>query len=149
MFDDHAKDDELGLGFLSMEEPVIKIEPLDDYPEPEEQQVRKSNSRGRPKGEKNNGKRKEGKKRSESNSERKIGHWSYNENKRYHWFLEIYNHHFINKHLRRTDKIFKTMEIFLGTREAEQCRSHHQKMEKKHKTFQEILLHLRTHFYGT
>lgn len=30
--------------------------------------------------------------------------------------------------MRRLDKIFKTMELFIETREAEQCRSHHQKM---------------------
>lgn len=41
------------------------------------------------------------------------------------------------------------MEIFLGSREAEQCRSHHQKMEKKHKSFQSILIHLRYQYYGT
>lgn len=41
------------------------------------------------------------------------------------------------------------MEIFLGTREAEQCRSHHQKMEKKYKTFEEILLNLRHQYFGT
>lgn len=45
--------------------------------------------------------------------------------------------------MRRMDKIFKTMSDFIGTREAEQCRSHHQKMEKKHHTFYRILAHLR------
>lgn len=39
------------------------------------------------------------------------------------------------------------MEIFLGTREAEQCRSHHQKMEKRHGNFRNILLHLRRYHY--
>lgn len=56
------------------------------------------------------------------------GRWSLDENKKYHWFLEINFPHFINRHMRRMDKIFKLMEIFLGTRQAEQCRSHHQKM---------------------
>lgn len=41
------------------------------------------------------------------------------------------------------------MEIFLGSREAEQCRSHHQKMEKKYQSYQSILLHLRNQYYGT
>lgn len=59
---------------------------------------------------------------------RKNGHWDFDENKKYHWFLEIYHNHFLNKHLRRVERIFKIMEIFLGTREAEQCRSHHQKI---------------------
>lgn len=56
------------------------------------------------------------------------GHWKIEENKRYHWFLEMHFNHFLNKHLRRMDKIFKSMEKFIATREAEQCRSHHQKM---------------------
>jgi hypothetical protein len=40
------------------------------------------------------------------------------------------------------------MEIFVGTREAEQCRSHHQKMEKKHGNFFAILKELRMQNYG-
>ena len=63
-----------------------------------------------------------------SNPNQKFGHWAVEENKRYHWFLEVHNHHFLNKHMRRMDKIFKSMAVFVGTREAEQCRSHHQKM---------------------
>ena len=63
--------------------------------------------------------------------------------------MELYNQHFIEKHLRRLDKIFKSMAIFIGTREAEQCRSHHQKMEKKYSTFYKIIENLRKHFYGT
>ena len=80
---------------------------------------------------------------------KKTGHWSFEENKKYHWFLELYNHHFVNKQMRRADRIFKTMEKFVGTREAEQCRSHHQKMEKKYKSFKQILVHLRKTHYGT
>ena len=56
------------------------------------------------------------------------GHWTHEQNKLYHWFLEIHNRHFILKYLRRTDKIFKSMANFIRTREAQQCRSHHQKM---------------------
>lgn len=41
------------------------------------------------------------------------------------------------------------MEVFIGSRQAEQCRSHHQKMEKKHGPFQLILLHLRTAHYSS
>jgi hypothetical protein len=59
----------------------------------------------------------------------------------------MYSKHFIHRHLRRTDKIFKTMADFIGTREAEQCRSHHQKMEKKHHTFYKIIKNLRNEFY--
>ncbi len=41
------------------------------------------------------------------------------------------------------------MAAFISTREAEQCRSHHQKMEKKYHTFYQILLKLRMDFYNT
>jgi predicted HAD superfamily hydrolase len=52
--------------------------------------------------------------------------------------------------MRRMDKIFKTMAIFIGTREAEQCRSHHQKMEKKYNgSIYSILLNLRRQHYHT
>ena len=51
--------------------------------------------------------------------------------------------------MRRLDKIFKTMSTFIGTREAEQCRSHHQKMEKKYNSFANILLYLRQSHYGS
>lgn len=43
------------------------------------------------------------------NSDRRVGHWVLTENKRYHWFLEIHHNHFMNKHLRRVDRIFKIM----------------------------------------
>jgi hypothetical protein len=46
------------------------------------------------------------------------------------------------------DKIFKTMADFLGSRAADQCRSHHQKMEKKYKTFYNIIFNLRIAHYG-
>ena len=79
----------------------------------------------------------------------KFGHWGLEENKKYHWFLELYNSHFMNKHMRRMDKIFKTMANFIGSREAEQCRSHHQKMEKKYHSFSKILINLRKQHYNT
>jgi hypothetical protein len=47
------------------------------------------------------------------------------------------------------DKIFKSMEIFIGTRQAEQCRSHHQKMEKKYAKFITIISNLRNLHYNT
>jgi hypothetical protein len=46
------------------------------------------------------------------------------------------------------DKIFKTMELFIGTRQAEQCRSHHQKMEKKYLNFITIMHNLRSQHYN-
>jgi hypothetical protein len=48
------------------------------------------------------------------------------------------------------DKIFKSMAAFVGSREAEQCRSHHQKMEKKFDhSICKILLHLREQHYAS
>jgi hypothetical protein len=41
------------------------------------------------------------------------------------------------------------MAVFVGSREAEQCRSHHQKMEKKHRNFRNILISLRNEHYGS
>lgn len=41
------------------------------------------------------------------------------------------------------------MSSFIGSREAEQCRSHHQKMEKKYKNFYQIIIKLRLEYYGT
>lgn len=40
------------------------------------------------------------------------------------------------------------MANFIGSREAEQCRSHHQKMEKKFHSFPNIILYLRKLHYG-
>lgn len=47
------------------------------------------------------------------------------------------------------DKIFKSMEMFVGTRQAEQCRSHHQKMEKKYLNFTTIISNLRKMHYNS
>ena len=80
---------------------------------------------------------------------RLMGHWNHTEKRRYHWFLEIYHVHFEHKHLRRMDKIFKSMADFIGSRAAEQCRSHHQKMEKKYKSFHNIIFNLRMNHYYT
>lgn len=46
------------------------------------------------------------------------GHWNLQQNKHYHWFLQLHSRHFVLKYLRRTDKIFKSMASFIGTREA-------------------------------
>ena len=41
------------------------------------------------------------------------------------------------------------MELFIGSRQAEQCRSHHQKMEKKYINFTNILAHFREEYLAT
>ena len=56
---------------------------------------------------------------------------------------------FIHKRLRRADKIFKSMATFIGTREAEQCRSHHQKIENKAESFFHNLQMLRVENYDS
>lgn len=72
--------------------------------------------KGRPKGEKNSKNHERKNKSSLGEENRRKGHWSFEENKRYHWFLEIYSNHFICKEMRRLDKIFKTMALFIGSR---------------------------------
>lgn len=42
-----------------------------------------------------------------------VGHWNTLEKKKYHWFLEMHHEHFENKHMRRMDKIFKSMSDFI------------------------------------
>ena len=96
----------------------------------------------------NDGRRGRGR-REESKAGVNRGHWSTEENKRYHWFLEIHHGHFVNRHMRRMDKIFKSMELFVATRQAEQCRSHHQKMEKKYHNFIAIIANLRNIHYSS
>ena len=63
---------------------------------------------------------------------RNVGHWTNQEKEFYYIFLKTFRENFVKKELRRTDKIFKEMAKFIKTRAADQCRSHHQKMEKKH-----------------
>ena len=41
------------------------------------------------------------------------------------------------------------MSSFILTRKAEQCRSHHQKMEKKYRSFYKIIGFLRQSFYNS
>ena len=124
----------------------VKTEPTDAYPEND-----KCNSHMRPASYK-------ARKAPSSPKERTkrplqpgkiVGHWNYIEKKKYHWFLEMYHGHFENKHLRRMDKIFKSMADFIGTRAADQCRSHHQKMEKKFRTFYSIVYNLRIMHYSS
>lgn len=57
----------------------------------------------------------------------------------YFYFLKDHRENFIKKETRRTDKIFKVMARYIRTRAADQCRSHHQKMEKKFGTIDAIL----------
>ena len=56
--------------------------------------------------------------------------------------------YFIDDQKRKTDKVFKSMASFIETREPHQCRSHHQKVEKKWGSFPNILVNLRLENFG-
>jgi hypothetical protein len=75
--------------------------------------------------------------------DRLMGHWLPEENACYLAFLECSEQSFQAKGLRRRDKVFKAMAKTIRTRDPEQCRSHHQKMEKKYKSFEGLLAALR------
>ena len=57
-----------------------------------------------------------------------VGHWNTREKRLYYLFLSDHSEQFIRTELRRSDKIFRAMAIYVGTRAPDQCRSHHQKM---------------------
>lgn len=137
LFDGIIKEEENKIQFLEAE---LNIS--------DKEEKSKDKKQGRPRGEKNSQSKARRAKDDIALDKKQRGHWSLEENKRYHWFLEIYHLHFIRKEMRRLDKIFKTMATFVGTREAEQCRSHHQKMEKKYQSFSKILVRLREDHYG-
>ena len=54
-------------------------------------------------------------------------------------FLDFFQGKFEKKHNRRLWKIFKLMSEFIETRSPNQCRSHHQKMERNHKSVSQII----------
>lgn len=43
------------------------------------------------------------------------------------------------KKCRRSNKIFKMMAIYIQSRNADQCRSHHQKMQAKYNSLDNII----------
>jgi hypothetical protein len=73
-------------------------------------------------------KAKERRKRERQMSGKNVGHWNIREKKMYYTFLTMHERHFLRNELRRSDKIFRSMSHYIGTRAADQCRSHHQKM---------------------
>lgn len=70
---------------------------------------------------------------------KRSGHWSSEEKLKYYQFLCKHRVNFEKRELRRLDKIFKLMSQQLGSRAADQCRSHHQKMEKKYGSFENLM----------
>ena len=64
-------------------------------------------------------------------SSEKIKRWTAEESKLYDDFITKYNHIFEEAGNKRIAKIFIFMSIFIGSKTASQCRSHHQKFYKK------------------
>lgn len=60
--------------------------------------------------------------------------WTVEENHRYVTFLEAAKEDFEQEYTRRIRKVFKRLSEFMGTKTESQCKSHHQKMVKQHKT---------------
>lgn len=80
----------------------------------------------------------------ENNCEKsQIGRWNYDEQLLYLEFTKDNAFALENKENRRSSKIFKQMAKVVISRSADQCRSHHQKMEKKHGSVPNILTQCR------
>lgn len=60
------------------------------------------------------------------------GKWTLNQIKQYIEFLKLYKAQISSFAERREIKIFKLMSNFIKTRTSDQCRSHHQKVQKIH-----------------
>jgi hypothetical protein len=50
--------------------------------------------------------------------------------------------------LRKTEKVFLRMAQQVRTRTADQCRSHHQKILKYHRSLQDIVDYYKLHLFG-
>ena len=61
----------------------------------------------------------------------KPGHWTLREKVRFSIFLEYFDKLFSLKENRKTLKIYRMMETFLKTKNADQCRSFHQKIKSR------------------
>lgn len=72
------------------------------------------------------------------------GRWTSNENLTYITFLVENEHLVAQRKQRRKLRIFKSLSMLVVTRTPEQCRSHHQKMEKKYRTLHGIVSNLRS-----
>lgn len=59
------------------------------------------------------------------------GEWTLREIKLYHRFLSTHIPEFTDPMLRKRNKVFIKLADFIGSRTADQCRSHHQKATKK------------------
>ena len=78
----------------------------------------------------------------------KTGHWSDKENTKYYAFLKQFPDKFSQKGLRREWKVFKALSEFVKTRNSNQCRSHHHKMQRDFQTIAETLAYLQIRIPG-
>jgi hypothetical protein len=62
----------------------------------------------------------------------KSGKWSVEEHMKYIAFIDFHKDRMRSRDKRRTNKFYQEMADFLITRNALQCRSHHQKLEEKY-----------------
>ena len=60
-----------------------------------------------------------------------MGRWSIKEHAKYYTFLVVNENILKNKNMHKNDRIFRLMSRFIMSRTSEQCRSHHQKIERK------------------
>ena len=61
------------------------------------------------------------------------GHWGLDEKAKYYLFMKSNLFRFQSIEIRRLEKVFTEMSTYVSTRSATQCRSFHQKQEKKYK----------------
>jgi hypothetical protein len=71
------------------------------------------------------------------------GYWTEEENRKYRIFLEFHYDKFRTRRLKRAEKLFFEMSLYINSRQSHQCRSHHQKMEKKFADVDAIISFLR------
>lgn len=69
----------------------------------------------------------------------KTGHWNEEEKIKYLMFIEFHYDKMKIKENRRLWRIFKIMSEFIQTRNSNQCRSHHKKMETHFESIPEII----------
>ena len=73
--------------------------------------------------------------------DKRNGIWTLLESEKYKNFLKRYRTIFLDHRLRRCNQIFVKMAKRMKSRGPLQCRSHHQKMLKKHHTIDQIISH--------
>ncbi len=76
----------------------------------------------------------------------KSGKWSMEEHMRYIAFIDFNKDRMRSKEKRRSNKFYQEMSDFVASRNALQCRSHHQKLEEKYTHAIKIVNLFKQHF---